>query len=188
MSVEVVFVGDLAVLVFGGLVGAVGVEPLFGGGVALVGVGVDAAGGEFVAGALFGGAGVGGVGVPAGADVVGLVELGGLPVEHVGQRGGLGGLAVQLRAAGLVGFVGGFGGAQLGGGAVALGGLQGAGQFGGDVVGCPGFFALVGADADAELPVAHLGFGAAASSRSERTPGGAPGRVGLDLALFRRAG
>jgi hypothetical protein len=44
-------------LVFDGLVGTVGGEPLFGGGVAVVAVGVDAAGGEFDAGALFGGAG-----------------------------------------------------------------------------------------------------------------------------------
>ena len=78
----------VAVLVFGGLVGAVGVEPLVGGGVAFVGVGVDVAGGQFDAGALFGGAGVGGVGVPVGADVVGFVELGGLPVEDVRERRG----------------------------------------------------------------------------------------------------
>jgi hypothetical protein len=43
---EVVFVGDGPVLVPGGLVGAVGVDPLVvGGGVALVGVGVDVTGG-----------------------------------------------------------------------------------------------------------------------------------------------
>ena len=108
---EVVVVGDLTVLVFGGLVGAVCFEPPFGGGVALVVVGVDAAGGEFEAGALFGSAGGRGVGVPAGADVVGFLQLGGLPVEHVGEGGGFDGFAAQLVAAGLVGCGVGFGGA-----------------------------------------------------------------------------
>ena len=97
----------------------------FGAGVALVVVDLDAAGGEFDAGALFGGAGGRGVGVPAGADVVGLLQLRGLPVEHVGQRGGFDGFAAQLLAAGLVGFVVGFGCAQLRGGRGGVGRLAG---------------------------------------------------------------
>jgi hypothetical protein len=59
----------------------VGVEPFLGGNRALVGVGVDAAGAEFVAGAVCGRAGGGGVGVPEGADLVGFLQLRGLPFE-----------------------------------------------------------------------------------------------------------
>ena len=58
---EVVLVGDLPALVFGGLFGPVRVEPFLGRGVALVGVSVDATGGQFAVGALFGSAGVRGV-------------------------------------------------------------------------------------------------------------------------------
>ncbi len=124
---EVGLVGDEAVFVLGGLVVAVGGDPVFGGGGLCGLVGVDAAGGQFVAGALFGGAGCGGVGVPVGADLVGALELLGAFVEDRGQRKGFGGFAFQLGAPVWFGLVGGFGGAQCGGGAVALGGLDGSG-------------------------------------------------------------
>lgn len=73
-----------------GLFGAVGGEPLLGGDGVLVGVDRRAAGGKLSAGALGGVTGHRGVGEPAGAGLVGLVELLDLAVEDIGDRGVVG--------------------------------------------------------------------------------------------------
>ena len=144
------------------------------------------------------------MGVPPGSCLVGSLQIGCAGVEEVGEGGGVGGvggfafqlgvgvgggvagLAFQLGAHAGIGGGDGFGGPDGGGAAVLGGGLLGAGQFVGDVAGCPGQFAFVAADADAELAVAHLEFVAVGVGSAEGSPGGAPGCVLLGLAGFRR--
>ena len=62
-----------------------------------------------------------------------------------------------------------------------VGGLPGAGELVGDIVGCPGFLALVGPDPHAELAGGHLRLGTVGFGPAEGAPGGSPGGVGLDL-------
>ena len=110
------------------------------------------------------------------------LELGGACFEGRGERRGL--LRFGAEAGLLVGVGGGvgLGAAEL---RVVPGsgrGLVGAGELVGDVAGRPGGFALVGADADAELAVGQLELLAVDLGAAEGAPGGAVGGVGLDLA------
>src|SRR5581483_5191833 len=138
--------------------------------------------------AVGGGAGAGGVGEPQGSLLVEVAQDLDLVVQGVGEGAGSGGVAGEAVAFGGVG--GGFGLGGPAGGAVAVGGggLEGAGELVGDVAGCPGLVAFVGAHAHAELAVAHLGLVAVGVGAAECAPRGAPGGVGLGLSRRGRGG
>lgn len=160
-------------------------EPFLGRDLLLFAAVLAAPGGELELRAVGGRAGLGRVGEPLAAGLVDLLEVRGSLVQRPGERGGFLRLPAEpVALGGILGGVG-FGLAECGGRSVRVDGLPRAGQLFGDVLGGPGFLALVRTQAHAQLAVAELELVAVGLGSAEGAPGRAPRGIGLDLVRFR---